>query len=89
MRCGRRRGALAHHQDHAELAERRLQHEHVGVERDDVADRRLAVDGEVAAVEQHDAPGRGGAGSRSAGATCARMSASLTLAHCDRLRRAR
>ncbi len=28
--------------------------QHVGVERDDVADRRLAVDGEVPAVEQHE-----------------------------------
>ena len=54
MRCGRRRRPLAHHHEHAELAERRLQHEHVGVEGDDVADRRLAVDGEVAAVEQHE-----------------------------------
>ena len=50
----RRRRPLAHHQHHAELAERRLQHQHVGVERDDVADRRLAVDREVAAVEQHE-----------------------------------
>ena len=50
----RRRRALTHHQDHAELAERRLQHQHVGVERDDVADRRLPVDGEVPAVEEHD-----------------------------------
>ena len=35
----RRRSPLAHHQDHAELTERRLEHQHVGVERDDVADR--------------------------------------------------
>ncbi len=51
---GRRRRPLAHHQDHAELAERRLQHQHVGVEGDDVAHRCPPVDDEVAAVEEHD-----------------------------------
>ena len=61
---GRRRGTLAHHHHHAELPERRLEHQHVGVEGDDVADGGLAVDREVAAVQRAPGPGRAAAGSR-------------------------
>ncbi len=50
---GRRLGALAHHHEQPQEAERRLQHQHVGVEGDDGAHRDRAVDGEPASVEQH------------------------------------
>jgi hypothetical protein len=51
---GTGRGALAHHQHHAELPERRLEHQHVGVERDDRADRSAAMDRHVTAEQQHE-----------------------------------
>ena len=77
---GRRRRPLAHHDHHAEHPERRLQHQHVRVERDDRADRGLAVGSPSARRRAAPAPARAAAGCPASGVHRLRIRASCTYA---------